>query len=87
MIIANDIDKILKILPNFIRQKLENHPDLSDLVEIIIDLGRRPEARFSTKTEYLTTRIISYYDLFYCIKRVGNFSNDNRAGIEQVCFY
>nr|ARO91002.1 conserved hypothetical plastid protein [Corynoplastis japonica] len=84
MIIANDLDMILKVLPSFISIKLEKHPNLFELVEVVIDLGRRPEVRFTNKHEYLSDKVISYYDLFYCIKRVGHFNDDNRAGIERT---
>ena len=49
-----------------------------------MDLGRRPEARFVTGPEYLSQKLISWQDLDYTTKRVGKFSNDNRAGIERT---
>nr|YP_009313736.1 Hypothetical protein ycf45 [Helminthocladia australis]SCW21990.1 Hypothetical protein ycf45 [Helminthocladia australis] len=84
MLIADDLDQLLEILPYFIRYPLEIHPNRKNLIEIVMDLGRRPEARFPSGPEYLSHRIVSWYDLDYSIKRVGNFSGDNRSGIERT---
>nr|YP_009628849.1 hypothetical protein [Balbiania investiens]QBX88632.1 hypothetical protein [Balbiania investiens] len=84
MLIADDLDQLLDILPNFIRLPLEAHPNRRNLIEVVMDLGRRPEARFPTGPEYLSGRTISWHDLDYSIKRVGNFSGDNRSGIERT---
>nr|YP_009314554.1 Hypothetical protein ycf45 [Liagoropsis maxima]SCW22808.1 Hypothetical protein ycf45 [Liagoropsis maxima] len=84
MLIADDLDQLLDILPHFIRNPLEIHPNRKNLIEIVMDLGRRPEARFPSGPEYLSHRIVSWHDLDYSIKRVGNFSGDNRSGIERT---
>nr|WCH56350.1 hypothetical protein [Hypnea sp.] len=84
MLIADDLDKLLHILPDFICQPLQNHPECKLLLEVVIDLGRKPEARFPKGPEYLSDRTISWQDLDCCIKRVGNFSGDNRSGIERT---
>nr|QCI06108.1 hypothetical protein [Dicranema revolutum] len=84
MLIADDLDKLLSILPDFVRHPLENHVDRKLLVEIVMDLGRRPEARFPKGPQYLSSKIISWQDLDFCIKRLGNFSGDNRSGIERT---
>jgi stage III sporulation protein SpoIIIAA len=46
----------------------------------VLDLGRRPEARFTTGAEYLSQKIISWQDIDYTTKRISKFSNENRAG-------
>ena len=51
-------------------------------IEIVLDLGRRPEARFITGPQYLSQKIISWQDIDYITKRISKFSNENRAGIE-----
>ena len=83
MLIADDLDKLLEILPNSLRDSLKKYNN-NRLLEIIMDLGRRPEARFPDKPYYLSKKIISWQDLDYCIKRIGNFSGDNRSGIEKT---
>jgi stage III sporulation protein SpoIIIAA len=84
MAIDKDLDKLIENLPFFIRENLYNHPNKDKLIEIVMDLGRRPEARFVTGPEYLSQKLISWQDLDYTTKRVGKFSNDNRAGIERT---
>lgn len=80
----NDLNKLLNNLPFFIRENLYEHSNKNELIEIVLDLGRRPEARFRTYSQYLSQKTISWQDLDYIIKRIGQFSNDNRAGINRT---
>ncbi|MCS7292677.1 MAG: AAA family ATPase, partial [Gloeomargarita sp. SKYBB_i_bin120] len=82
--VTDDLDALLAILPPSIRQPLEYHPQRSEVIEIVLDLGRRPEARFPNHTEYLHEEAVTRADLDYAIERVGEFSGDNRAGIERT---
>ncbi len=84
MLLADDLNQILQILPDFIRKPLGKHPKHESLIEIVLDLGRRPEVRFANETEYLSYRIIVWQDLDHIIKKLGKFSGDNRAGIERT---
>uniref|UniRef100_B8HUU3 Single-stranded nucleic acid binding R3H domain protein n=1 Tax=Cyanothece sp. (strain PCC 7425 / ATCC 29141) TaxID=395961 RepID=B8HUU3_CYAP4 len=81
-LITDDLDKLLDILPDKFRLPLSHHPRRDQLIEVVMDLGRQPEARFPGEAEYLSTDLISQADLDYCVQRVGRFSGDNRAGIE-----
>ena len=80
----NDLEKLIENLPFFLQDQLNNHNSRDQLIEIILDLGRRPEARFVDGPEYLSKKIISWQDLDYVIKRIGKFSNENRAGIDRT---
>jgi stage III sporulation protein SpoIIIAA len=82
MQITDDLDKLLEILPLKIRQPLEKHEHKSSLIEIVLDLGRKPEVRFVDRTCYLSDDLVTREDLAHCVSRVGHFSADNRAGIE-----
>ena len=82
MLIADDLDKLLKILPDFVRLPLEKHINRQYLIEVVMDLGRKPEARFPNGPEYLSKILISWHDLDFCIKQLVRFSGDNRSGIE-----
>ena len=84
MLIADDLDKLLEILPDFVRFPLEQDKDRKALIEIVMDLGRRPEARFPSGPKYLSNKPISWQDLDFCIRKIGNFSSDNRSGIERT---
>ena len=84
MQITNNLNKLLEILPTNLCSKLDKHPSKDNLIEVIMDLGRFPEARFLDKAEYLSEEPITKADLEYAIARVGHFSGDNRAGIERT---
>jgi stage III sporulation protein SpoIIIAA len=80
----NDLDRLIESLPVFLQEQLNKHPNKEQLIEIVLDLGRRPEVRFNDSTEYLSRKIISWQDIDYITKGIGRFSNDNRAGIERT---
>ncbi|MBD2198542.1 MULTISPECIES: R3H domain-containing nucleic acid-binding protein [Calothrix] len=84
MTITDDLQKLLDILPQDLRQVLEDHPKRDYLVEVVLDLGRRPEARFPNQAEYLSEQPVTQEQIDDCIQRVGTFGGDNRAGIEQT---
>lgn len=84
MQITDDLNKLLDIVPEEIRRPIKQHPQRDRLIEIVMDLGRRPEARFPSKAEYLSETLVSKESLNHCIQRVGDFGGDNRAGIEQT---
>ncbi|KAK3286958.1 hypothetical protein CYMTET_5515 [Cymbomonas tetramitiformis] len=80
--VCDDLATIITILPADIREQLLTHPDRADLLEVILDLGRFPEARFvEGKTEILRKEPITREDLVSAEEAVGEFGADNRAGI------
>ena len=82
--ITDDLNKILEMLPVDLRDSLKIHPDRDALIEVVMDLGRQPEARFHNKAEYLCDRVITAADLQESMTNVGDFGGDNRAGIEST---
>jgi len=83
-VVDSDLKKLVHSLPFFIQTYLQTHINKENLIEIVMDLGRRPEARFLTGPEYLSQKLISWQDLDYIIKRISKFNNENRAGIERT---
>ncbi|MDY7014307.1 MAG: R3H domain-containing nucleic acid-binding protein [Cyanobacteriota bacterium] len=81
---TDDLNRLVDIFPDNIRQKLEEHSSKDSLVEVVMDLGRLPEVRFPEGAQYLSQTPVSKQDLDYTIERVGSFSGDNRAGIERT---
>ena len=85
--ITDDLDELIAILTPELRAGLEEasaeHP-LTDLVELVVDLGRVPEARFRDGEVALSRREVSREDLAFITQRVGRFGDDNRAGIERT---
>jgi stage III sporulation protein SpoIIIAA len=84
MNVNNDLEKLIENLPFFLQEHLNQHANKDKLIEIVLDLGRRPEARFVSGTEYLSQKIVSWQDIDYMTKRISKFSNENRAGIERT---
>ncbi|HIK32462.1 MAG TPA: AAA family ATPase [Oscillatoriales cyanobacterium M59_W2019_021] len=80
----DDLNRLLDILPDDLQRQVQQHSQRESTIEIVMDLGRLPEARFPGTAEYLSDRPITREDLQYCIDRVGQFSGDNRAGIERT---
>ncbi len=81
---TDNIDQLLEVLPERIGISLKQHPMIESVIEVVLDLGRLPEARFPGSAEYLSSEPISRADLDYVINHVGEFSGDNRAGIEST---
>ena len=82
MIIHLDLEKLLEVFPASLKKNLTKEKNKAKLIEIIMDLGRRPEGRFLVGSIYLSEKIISWQDLDYTTKRIGKFSKENRAGFE-----
>jgi len=83
---TDDLDAILDALPPEVLGRLRTLPGekRDDLIEIVMDLGRRPEARFSVGEMELLDREVVEADLQYVVDHVGTFGDDNRAGIERT---
>lgn len=81
---TDDLDRLIEILPDAIQAQLDGHPQREGLIEIVMDLGRLPEARFPGRAEYLSDVPVTRDALQECVTRVGHFGGDNRAGIEQT---
>lgn len=82
--VTDDLPLLLQVLPPKLRKLLEKEPDLENLIEVVMDLGRLPEARFYDRALYLNYSEIMRQDLDYVVSRVGVFTGDNRAGIERT---
>lgn len=82
--ITDNLTQLLDALTPTIRTKLEEQADLDELLEIILDLGRTPEARFVSRVMEISDVEITAADINYVAARVGEFGKDNRAGIERT---
>ncbi len=83
-VVTDDLDALLDILPPHIRDPVYRQPDHSALLEVVLDLGRLPEARFPDRELVLNAEEISQSDIDYIVARIGRFSGDNRAGIDHT---
>jgi len=82
--ITDDLDALLDVLPANIRDAVKNTNDSDDLLEIILDLGRVPTARFVEQEIVLRKAEVTRPEIDYVDERVGSFDADNRAGLERT---
>ena len=83
-VVSDDLDALLDILPPHIRQALVKQPDNSGLLEIVLDIGRLPEARYPNSDVILSNKEVATSDIEHVVSRISSFSGDNRAGIERT---
>jgi stage III sporulation protein SpoIIIAA len=82
--ITDDLDALLDVLPLDIRHAVEKGNDSENLLEIILDLGRVPTARFVDHEVNLRESEVTRAEIDYVDERTGEFDADNRAGIERT---
>jgi stage III sporulation protein SpoIIIAA len=80
--IVDDLEALIGALPPHIQTPLRELGNLEDLLEVILDLGRPPDARFLGIEAELTPQEITEQDIQHVVERIGGFGDDNRAGIE-----
>ena len=80
---TDDLDALMESLPPEICERLRGLANRTDLLEVVMDLGRRPQARFTTGEQDLLDREITEADIAHVIDHIGVFGDDNRAGIER----
>jgi stage III sporulation protein SpoIIIAA len=82
--ITDDLDALLDALPERIAGPLRDHAELRELLEVIMDLGRLPEARFARSEAVLSEAEVTDEDIQFVVGHIGDFGEDNRAGIERT---
>jgi stage III sporulation protein SpoIIIAA len=82
--ITDDLDALLGILPGNIVEAVHKANDYDNLLEIILDLGRVPTARYVLGETVLINKEITRAELDHVVERIGEFDADNRAGLERT---
>lgn len=72
-VITDDLEALLDILPPPIRQCLYGQKDFRELIEVVLDLGRAPEARFLEREIILCPEEVTEQDIEYVTSRIGTF--------------
>jgi len=75
---------MLNVLPPHVVQRLTVLDRSDDLLEVILDLGRIPTARYVDEEVPLSQKEITHADIEYVVGRIGEFDDDNRAGLERT---
>ncbi|QBD80548.1 AAA family ATPase [Ktedonosporobacter rubrisoli] len=83
-VVTDDLEALLGTLPPGIHDAVNRLDNRSELLEIVMDLGRLPEGRFPDGEVILSNQPVTYGDLEYVVERIGEFGDDNRAGIERT---
>lgn len=83
-IVTDDLDLLLDALPPHICEVLREEGRREGLLEVVMDLGRLPEARYPGREVVLSHSEVAEGDIQFVIERIGEFGLDNRAGIERT---
>ncbi len=82
--ITDNLDVLLNVLPPKVAKQLTIINRSDDLLEVILDLGRQPTARYVDREETLSQVEVSHPDIDYVVERISAFDTDNRAGMERT---
>jgi stage III sporulation protein SpoIIIAA len=83
-VVMDDLEVLLAVLPHHLQRWVRELRNPADLLELVLDLGRPPQARFREREELLAGNEVAEADLEAVISRIGSFGDDNRAGIERT---
>jgi len=82
--ITDDLQALMGVLPVSIAQAVTDAQDSDNFLEVIMDLGRQPTARYVDREVVLRDQEITHEDIGYVVERIGDFDADNRAGLERT---
>jgi stage III sporulation protein SpoIIIAA len=82
--ITDDLQALLDVLPPQISQAVNAANNSDNLLEVVLDLGRVPMARFVDHEVQLSENEITHTDIEHVVSRIGEFDADNRAGLERT---
>ncbi len=82
--IESELDVLIAKLPPHVQEPLRQREDIDQLLEVVLDLGRFPEARFLGENVYLNEQEVTQDEIQHTIDLIGQFGEDNRAGIERT---
>ncbi len=82
--ITDDLETLIDVLPPQVAASVRIRTNNFELLEVVLDLGRLPEARYPEEEDVLSEREVSQEDIDFVVARIGEFTSDNRAGIERT---
>ncbi|CAL9089958.1 unnamed protein product [Musa acuminata var. zebrina] len=81
--VHGELELFLELVPPRMRRELARHEEIRELIELVMDLGRKPVARFPSGDWIMSEEPVGLEDLRHAISKVGDFSDDNRSGINR----
>jgi len=82
--ITDDLDALLGILPSPIPERITEVNDSANLLEVILDLGRFPAARFLKGEVAIGEIEITREEIEFVVAQLGEIDADNRGGLERT---
>ncbi|TVR22965.1 MAG: AAA family ATPase [Anaerolineaceae bacterium] len=82
--ITDDINNLKAVLPPVISQSLDELGNKDQLLEIVLDLGRVPTARYVEEEVVIAPHEVTRQEIDHIVEQIGDFDADNRAGMERT---
>ena len=82
--ITDNLDILFDVLPPPVAEAVHAANQNENLLEIVLDLGRKPEARYTDRELVLSDQEVTQGDIDLVVARIGEFDADNRAGMERT---
>jgi stage III sporulation protein AA len=82
--ITDNLDILFDVLPSRVAEAVHTANQNENLLEIVLDLGRKPEARYTDRELTLSDQEVIQDDIDLVVARIGEFDADNRAGMERT---
>jgi stage III sporulation protein AA len=82
--ITDNLDILFDVLPPHVAEAVHAANQNENLLEIVLDLGRKPEARYTDRELTLSDQEVTQSDIDLVVARIGEFDADNRAGMERT---
>jgi stage III sporulation protein SpoIIIAA len=82
--ITDELPGLLNVLPKSYIESVNSTNQNDDLLEIVIDLGRIPMARFIDREVPISEKETTHKEIEEIVSHIGEFDDDNRAGIERT---
>jgi stage III sporulation protein SpoIIIAA len=82
--VTDDLDALIDVLPPRVARSVRERPNNFELLEVVLDLGRIPEARYPGSEVSLSDEEVTEGDIDFVVSRIGEFTSDNRAGVERT---
>lgn len=80
----DDIQALINVLPAKIAEVINQNENLDKLIEVVMDVGRIPLARYTSGDLPLSAEEVTYEDIDSVVEKIGTFDLDNRAGMERT---
>lgn len=69
--VGSELDLFLELVPLRMRNKLFEHSEIGNMIEVVMDLGRQPLARFPSGDWVISDEPVNLEDLRHAISKVN----------------